>query len=67
MRASSFPELEAERIRNGLTMDEAAEMLGVCRKTYYNWSHGKIPEKKKKAVAEAFGKSVRTLFKERKS
>lgn len=51
-----FPNIEAERARRGLTLDEFTAAIGVCRKTYYNWNAlGKIPENKVEAIARLFG------------
>lgn len=42
-----YPNIEAERARNGLTVEALTKKLGVSRKTYYNWvSSGKIPQDK---------------------
>lgn len=50
-----YPNIAAERARHGMSMDELAEKLGVCRKTLYNWrDKGKIPETKLKAMARLF-------------
>lgn len=47
MKKLIYPNIEAERARNGFTVEEVAKLLGVTRKTYYNWiSKGKIPQHK---------------------
>lgn len=40
-----YPNIEAERARSGMNLDEFAKRLGVSRKTVYNWiGSGKIPQ-----------------------
>ena len=45
MNALKYPNIEAERVRAGMSQDELIEKLGYKeRKTYYNWlSSGSIP------------------------
>ncbi|MCC8064780.1 MAG: helix-turn-helix domain-containing protein [Clostridiales bacterium] len=51
-----YPNIDAERVRNGMTQDELAQKLGVTRKTIYNWcSKGKIPQSKLEEMAALFG------------
>ena len=39
-----YPNIEAERARKNLTQEALADMLGIERKSYYNWlSKGNIP------------------------
>jgi len=58
-----YPNIAAERARNGMTMDELAAHLGVTRKTIYNWiDAGKIPQGKLAAMAELFGVSADYLL-----
>ena len=39
-----YPNINAERSRRKLTIEEFAKALGVTRKTVYNWMvHGNIP------------------------
>ncbi|MCM1508396.1 MAG: helix-turn-helix domain-containing protein [Ruminococcus flavefaciens] len=53
-----YPNIEAERARKGLTFDALAKMLGVCRKTYYNWvTKGNIPSSKITEMSRIFGVS----------
>lgn len=53
-----YPNIEAERARNGLTIEELSTLLGVTRKTYYNWvSKGKIPQPKIELMSDIFNKS----------
>ena len=47
MTVLTYPNIEAERARRGYSKDEFSQLLGVSRKTYYNWvSKGKIPQGK---------------------
>ena len=58
-----YPNIAAERARNGMTMDQLAKHLHVCRKTLYNWeSKGRIPESKLKAMAKLFNVSMDYLL-----
>lgn len=58
-----YPNINAERARKGLTVDELAKMLGVSRKTYYNWiSKGKIPQSKLNDMSKLFNVSVDYLL-----
>lgn len=51
----SYPNIEAERARHGLTVAKLTEKLHVCRKTYYNWIRkGKIPQDQLEAMAILF-------------
>lgn len=50
-----YPNIEAERARNGFTLDEFTKKIGVTRKTYYTWrKKGKIPASKVEKMAELF-------------
>lgn len=33
-----YPNIDAERARHGINAEELAQMLGVSRKTLYNWT-----------------------------
>lgn len=58
-----YPNINAERVRNGMTMEELATKLGVTRKTVYNWmAHGNIPQAKLIAMAEMFNCSIEYLL-----
>ena len=58
-----YPNINAERVRNGLTLGELAAKLGVTRKTVYNWmSHGNIPQSKLEVMAELFNCSIDYLL-----
>ena len=53
-----YPNIEAERARNGLSVTELSEKLGICRKTYYNWiGRGQIPQDKLKLMSDLFNVS----------
>ena len=40
-----YPNIEAERARNGMSSKNLAAALGVSRKTLYNWcATGNIPQ-----------------------
>ena len=58
-----YPNIDAERARNGLTKEELSNTLGVSRKTYYNWlNKGKIPQEKLERMAKIFNVSVDYLL-----
>ena len=58
-----YPNINAERSRQGLTIGEFAEALGVSRKTVYNWmAHGNIPQSKLEKMAEMFHCSIDYLL-----
>ena len=59
----TYPNINAERVRNGLTMDAFAQKLGVSRKTVYNWMvRGDIPQSKLEAMSEMFNCSIDYLL-----
>lgn len=59
-----YPNINAERVRNGMTMEDLAGKLGVTRKTVYNWmTHGNIPQSKLEAMAAMFKCSIDYLLK----
>ena len=50
-----YPNIEAERARNGLSYEQMAKSLGVSRKTIYNWlNSGDIPQAKLEAMSTLF-------------
>ena len=60
---SLYPNIDAERARSGLTIEELAKKLSVTRKTYYNWlTIGRIPQEKLCAMADLFQVSVDYLL-----
>ena len=63
-----YPNIEAERARNGLTITQLASLLGVSRKSYYNWRiKGKIPQNKLLKMADIFGVPVEYLLVQKES
>lgn len=58
-----YPNIDAERARNGLSNDALAEKLGVTRKTLYNWvTNGNIPVSKLVQLADLFECSIDYLL-----
>ncbi len=58
-----YPNINAERVRMGLTVEDLAIRLGVTRKTVYNWmAHGKIPQSKLEMMAQMFHCSIDYLL-----
>ena len=58
-----YPNIEAERSRKGMTMDELARNLNVTRKTVYNWiRRGRIPQTAVEAMSELFDCSIDYLL-----
>jgi transcriptional regulator with XRE-family HTH domain len=58
-----YPNIDAERARNGLSNDALAEKLGVTRKTLYNWvTNGNIPIQKLVQMADIFQCSIDYLL-----
>lgn len=58
-----YPNIEAERVRNGFTKDELASALGVTRKTLYNWTMaGNIPQSAVEKMASIFNCSIDYLL-----
>lgn len=59
-----YPNINAERARMGLTVENPAGILGVTRKTIYNWMDaGNIPQGRLQQMAKLFGCSVDYLLK----
>lgn len=59
--------IEAERVRNGLTKERLAKKLGVSLKTYYNWVNGEndISSSALLKMAKLFEVSIEYLLEER--
>ena len=58
-----FNNIEAERARQGLTVEELAGQIGISRRTYYTWqSNNNIPASKLIAMAKLFGCSIDYLL-----
>lgn len=56
--------IEAERVRNGLTKEELAVKLNVSTKTYYNWLNEEtdVPSSALLRMAKMFGTDVDYLL-----
>lgn len=62
----TYPNINAERVRRGLTLEALAEKLGVNRKTVYNWMiRGNIPQTALEKMADLFNCSVDYLLERR--
>ena len=58
-----YPNIEAERARNGVSNDTLAEELGVSRKTLFNWMEkGNIPTSALIRMANLFNCSIDYLL-----
>lgn len=58
-----YPNIEAERARNGLSYEMLAKQLGVTRKTLYTWiNKGNIPLEKLIAMADMFNCTIDYLL-----
>ena len=56
--------IEAERVRNGLSKEELAHELGISLRTYYNWLNGltAIPSTALKKMSALFGVEIGYLL-----
>lgn len=58
-----YPNIAAERARQGMTVEDLATKLKVTRKTIYNWQKvGKIPADKLEQMADLFKCTVDYLL-----
>ncbi len=58
-----YPNIEAERSRLGMSQTDISEMLGIERKTYYNWlTKGNIPIAVLTKLADTFQCSIDYLL-----
>lgn len=58
-----YPNIEAERSRLGMSQADISEMLGIERKTYYNWlTKGNIPIPVLTKLADRFNCSIDYLL-----
>lgn len=58
-----YPNINAERSRAGMTVEDLAKSLGVTRKTVYNWmAHGNISQSKLEKMSELFHCSIDYLL-----
>lgn len=63
MGVGIYPNIDAERARNGMTVERLTSELGVNRRTYYSWlSKGRIPQKQLEKIADLFNVSVGYLL-----
>ena len=63
-RGLNYPNIEAERARNGMSQTELCSLIKVSTQTYQNWQyrHGNIPSSKSGAMAEIFNCSIDYLL-----
>ena len=60
---TTYPNINAERALVGLTLDQFADILGVTRKTVYNWIvKGNIPQSKLEQMSAMFHCSIDYLL-----
>lgn len=58
-----YPNIDAERARAGLSLEQLTAALGVTRKTYYNWvAKGAIPQSKLEMMSDIFRVSIDYLL-----
>lgn len=58
-----YPNIDAERARHNMTLEELATILGVTRKTLYNWiQKGHIPQSALEKIADVFKCSIDYLL-----
>ena len=62
-----YPNIEAERVRTGISREKLAEELGVSISTYYNWLAGRtaIPSTALKKMARIFEANIDYLLTEK--
>ena len=62
-----YPNIEAERVRYGMSKEEFAKNLGVSLKTYYNWLNGltAIPSTALKKMSLMFHVDIGYLLEEK--
>lgn len=59
----AYPNIAAERVRKGWSQEDLARILGVSRKTLYNWERaGRIPAVALDRMADIFGVTVDYLL-----
>ena len=61
-----YPNIEAERVRKGISREKLAEELNVSISTYYNWLAVRtaIPSTALKKMANIFGANIDYLLME---
>ena len=58
-----YPNIDAERVRRQMTVQDLADYLGITRKTYYNWCKiGNIPQNKIEKLADLFDTTIDYLL-----
>lgn len=58
-----YPNIDAERARLDITLEEFSKQLGVSRKTVYNWMNsGNIPQWALVKMSELFSKPIDYLL-----
>lgn len=58
-----YPNIDAERARHGMSVDDLVQSLGVCKRTYYNWlKKGQIPQTMLERMADLFECSIDYLL-----
>lgn len=62
-----YPNIEAERVRKGMSKEELAEKLEISLRTYYNWLNGltAIPSTALKKMSAIFGVEIGYLLVEK--
>lgn len=65
---SKYPNLEAERVRKGLSRRDLSGMIDINENTYATWQSGKhsIPLTKAFKLSEIFDRPIEYLFEEAK-
>lgn len=59
-----YPNINAERARAGISNADLAKLLGVSRKTLYNWvNSGNIPQAALETMSRIFGCTIDYLLK----
>lgn len=43
MKKITYANIEAERLKHGLSKKELSQAIGVTSRSYYNYIHGKVP------------------------
>ena len=63
MSGTKYPNINAERVRKGMTFEDVAKRYGVGRKTVYTWLHkGNIPLRVLCDMSDFFGCSIDYLL-----
>ncbi len=57
-----YKNIEAERARRGMSLEQIASLIGISRKTFYNWCRsGTIPESAIEKMSVIFNCSTNYL------